>query len=559
MQSSVKYIFFLILIWAVSIIVVNPLGEFMVNDDHAFIKNLETLSQDGQLGPTGWGPEHASGGPSLITHLAWGLLFTKLFGHSITALRFSILSLGILGSVGIFLIVRSLMVPEKLAFIAALSLMFNPLYFSQSFTFMSDITFTSIIIFAVYFLNLGVKRSNTGLLVVGMLFCLAGMLTRQLAIALPTAFILTSLLGFTGRELSRTRAVGLTLALVIIPWLGFEVLMSWLGSSPITKHQKLYNLLNYPMMKGFPDYPLFVAGQFAQSVLGYTAFLVSPLLVIRLDEFRGSKPFRVFFVVTTLLFGLLEIAIVTGVVTPPILFSRNVIYNIGIGPVLLKDVYIMGIPRTWALTPALFYILAWWTVICVGALLSMIFKFVMEIFRTWNSKEHHPDGFISALTLTTALMYAVIISLTDLHDRYIIPLCALMAVWLCSSAGNSASRNISTRLALSACAPLILTAVFSLTATRDFMEIRRTVQQANHFIVTDLKVKPCEFDGGFEFNGYHCYGASRPVREGYSWWWVHDEKYVVTLGDLAGYTTVKVFPFKRTLGPNGNVHVLKPL
>ena len=91
------------------------------------------------------------------------------------------------------------------------------------------------------------------------------------------------------------------------------------------------------------------------------------------------------------------------------------------------------------------------------------------------------------------------------------------------------------------------------------MEIRRTVQQANHFIVTDLKVKPCEFDGGFEFNGYHCYSASRPVREGYSWWWVHDEKYVVTLGDLAGYTTVKVFPFKRTLGPNGNVHVLKPL
>ncbi len=559
MQSSVKYIFTLILIWALSITVVNPLGEFMVNDDHAFIKNLETLSQDGQLGPTGWGPEHASGGPSLITHLAWGFLFTKLFGYSITALRFSILLLGILGSVGIFLIVRSLRLPERLAFIAALSLMFNPLYFSQSFSFMSDITFTSVIIFAVHFLNLGVKRSNAGLLVVGMLFCLAGMLTRQLAIALPTAFILTSLLGFNGRELSRTRAVVLALALVIIPWLGFEVLMSWLGSSPITKHQKLYDLLNYPVMKGFPDYPLFVAGQFAQSVLGYTAFLVSPLLVIRFDEFRSSKPFRVFFVATTLVFAILEIAIVNGVLTPPILFSRNVIYNIGIGPVLLKDVYILGIPRTSALTPALFYILAWWTVICVGALTSIIFRFVINIFRTWNSEKQNPDGFISVLTLMTAGMYAAIISLTDLHDRYIIPLCALMVIWLCSSAGYSSIRNISTRLALAACAPLLLMAVFSVAATRDFMEIRRTVEQANHFIVTDLKVKPCEFDGGFEFNGYHCYNINRPVKEGYSWWWVHNENYVVTLGDLAGYTTVKVFPFKRTLGPDGNVHVLKPL
>ncbi len=559
MRSSSKYIFTIILVWALAIIVVNPLGEFMVNDDHAFIKNLETLAQDGRLGPTGWGPAHASGGPSLITHLVWGLLFSKLFGYSVTALRFSILFLGILGSVGIFLIINSLRIPNRIGFIAALSVMFNPLYFSQSFTFMSDITFTCILIFAVYFLNLGVKRSDTGLLVLGLVFCLAGMLTRQLAIILPTAFVMTALLGFTGRGLSRTRATVLTLALVMVPWLGFELLMSWLGSSPITKHQKLYDLLNYPLTKGFPDYPLFVAGQFFQSVLGYTAFLVSPLIVIRFDKYRRNRPFRIFFVVTTLTFVLMEIAIITGVITPPILFSRNVIYNIGIGPVLLKDIYILGVPRTWALTPVMFYILAWWTVICVGALAAMIFNFVTKTFRMVNSEEQDTDGFVSALTLISAGLYAVIISLTDLHDRYIIPLCVLMVIWLCSSAGASSLRNISTRLTLTACTPLLLMAVFSVAATRDFMEIRRTVESANHFVVTDLKVKPCEFDGGFEFNGYHCYNVNHRVKDGHSWWWVNDENYVVTLGELPGYTTVKMFPFNRIFGPNGNVHVLKPL
>ena len=559
MRSPVKYILVIILVWAVSIIVVNPLGEFMVNDDHAFIKNLETLIHDGRLGPTGWGPAHASGGPSLITHLAWGMLFTKIFGYSVTTLRLSILIMGILGTVGVFLIISSLKLPDWLGLLAGLTVMFNPLYFSQSFTFMSDITFTSILIFAVYFLNLGVKRSNTGLLVVGLLFCLAGMLTRQLAIILPVALVITSFLGFTGRGLSASRVAFLTLTLVTIPWLGFEAVMSWLGSSPITKHQKLHDLLNYPISKGFPDYMVFVCGQFAQSVLGYTAFLVSPLIVIQSDRYFTNKGFRIFFLASSLTFLVLEIFILSGVVTPPILLSRNVIYNIGIGPVLLKDSYILGIQRTWALTPALFYILVWWSVISIGALIGMISSFVTRIYRTRKSQDPDDPIFISMLTLMSAGLYAIIISLTDLHDRYVIPLCALMAIWLCSMAANYSIRDISPKLALTACTPLLLMAIFSVTATRDFMEIRRTVDKANQFVVTDLKVRPCDFDGGFEFNGYHCYSLDHKPREGQSWWWVNDENYVLTLGDLAGYTTVKRFPFSRILGPNGNVHVLKPL
>ena len=559
MRSCVKYILVIILVWSLSIIVVNPWGEFMVNDDHAFIKNLETLIQEGRFGPTGWGPAHASGGPSLITHLAWGMLFTKIFGYSVTTLRLSILVLGILGTVGVLLIISSLKLPDWLGLIAGLTVMFNPLYFSQSFTFMSDITFTTVLIFAVYFLNLGVKRSNSGLLVAGLLFCLAGMLTRQLAIILPVALVITSFLGFTGRELSRSRVAILTLALVIIPWLGFEIAMSWLGGSPITKHQKLYDLLNYPLSKGFPDYLVFVSGQFAQSVLGYTAFMVSPLIVIQSDRYFMNKGFRIFFLVTSLTFLALEIVIVSGLITPPILFSRNVIYNIGIGPVLLKDAYLLGIQRTWALTPALFYILVWWAVICAGALIAMIFSFVKKIFLNRNTQDPDDSIFISTLTLISAGLYAVIISLTDLHDRYVIPLCTLAVIWLCSTTGTSSIRNISPRLALRACAPLLLMAIFSVAATRDFMEIRRTVEKANQFVVTDLKAKPCDFDGGFEFNGYHCYSPDHRVRDGHSWWWVNEENYVVTLGDLAGYRTVKMFPFSRILGPDGNIHVLKPL
>ncbi len=90
------------------------------------------------------------------------------------------------------------------------------------------------------------------------------------------------------------------------------------------------------------------------------------------------------------------------------------------------------------------------------------------------------------------------------------------------------------------------------------MEIRRTVTKANFYLTTHLKAKPCDFDGGFEYNGYHCYDAGHDIRPGRSWWWVKNEDYVVALGDLAGYSTVATFPFRRSLGPDGNVHILKP-
>jgi hypothetical protein len=70
----------------------------MVNDDWAFVKALETLAFEGRMPTTGWGPSWAPGGPSLIVHLLWGHLFTFLGGFSITILRISVLTLGILGS-----------------------------------------------------------------------------------------------------------------------------------------------------------------------------------------------------------------------------------------------------------------------------------------------------------------------------------------------------------------------------------------------------------------------------------------------------------------------------
>ncbi len=90
------------------------------------------------------------------------------------------------------------------------------------------------------------------------------------------------------------------------------------------------------------------------------------------------------------------------------------------------------------------------------------------------------------------------------------------------------------------------------------MEMKRSLKQAQDYLVYDLKADPCHIDGGFEFNGYHCASKDfKPVKD-LSWWWVSREDYVLTLGPLPGYRTVRTFPFHRILGNNGAVHVLQP-
>lgn len=558
MRPSHIYLVSLCLIWIVSAVIVNPSGEFMVNDDYAFVSSLEKLMTEGKLGSTGKGPAHASGGPSLVSHLAWGWAFTKVFGYSLTSLRLSICFLGLMGVIGFFLILRSIQSPDWLSFLASLTLMFNPLYFSQSFTFMTDITFVTLIIFSVYFLNLGIERESTGLVITGLILSLAGMLTRQLALVIPVAFAMAVLITAGGKKFGRIRGLLLTFIFVIIPWLGFEWFLSFIGSSPITKHEKLHDLFSYPFLKGFPDYPLFVLGQFSQSVLGYTAFLISPVIALRLREFSGSKPFTIFLITITGLFVFLEAGIATGLLSPPILFSRNVIYNFGIGPVLLKDSYILGINRTWTMSPMVFYFIVWWTILCLGIVLIKLFEFGSILLGSFKSRAFPDVRFVSVLTILATGGYSFLVILTDLHDRYVIPISALMLIWICSSALRSREYVYSWKFRALASIPLAFMMVFSVLGTRDFMEIRRTVSKANYFLVSHLKVKPCDFDGGFEFNGYHCYDTEHRVSSGQSWWWVKNEKYIVTLGSLADHETVAEFPFERMLGPNGKVYILKP-
>ena len=65
----------------------------------------------------------------------------------------------------------------------------------------------------------------------------------------------------------------------------------------------------------------------------------------------------------------------------------------------------------------------------------------------------------------------------------------------------------------------------------------------------DQSIPPAQIDGGYEFNGWYCYSADYRPPPAKSWWWVHDDQYLVAAGPVEGYETVREFGYSRWLPP----------
>jgi 4-amino-4-deoxy-L-arabinose transferase-like glycosyltransferase len=542
---------FILTLWVMIVVLVDPSGKFMVNDDWSYVKSLEGLRQ-GRLTATGWGPEGAPGGPSLIVHLLWGWLFSSLFGHSTTSLRMSVLAMGGLGTLSLFVLLRSLKTPLWLALISTLTLMLNPLFLSQSFSFMTDVTFTGLAASALLALHLGMAKGRLDWLCVGLLLSAASILTRQIGIVLPLAFLACCWLTPRGRLLRPGRMTVLTLALTGVPWLAWELLLSSAGSTPITQHQVFVGIFKRVLEKGLLDYLVFLSSQLFLVALTYSAFLLAPLLLLQLGTHWHNRVVRWALGTYAALAGLFEASVLAGFIHPPVVLYGNVVVNFGIGPLLFKDTYLLGQTRLATIPPAAYCLIV---LLILPLMVVLVDQMRDSIGRLLRQEQMNPA---TALALMSALMYLGIIALTGARDRYLIPLCLLIIVWLATDRPAQWQQLRPRRSLGAALLALAVTGAFSIAGTHDFMATKRAVQKAHDHLMVDLKVDPCQVDGGFEFNGYYCYDPHFKPKPGLSWWWVHREDYLATLGTLPGYEVASTFPFSRWLGPNGAVYLLRP-
>lgn len=173
----------------IAVVLIDPRGEFPTNDDWGYSPPVQSLVLHGELRFTDWQSM------PLLSHVLTGSLFAWLFGFSYEVLRISTLVvawLGVLCTYGLALQLRAS--PSRAAF-AAFLLAANPLFVGLSATFMSDTPFITAAIAASWAWLRSDERFD-GFYVLAIVLAVWATLSRQLGLALPLAWGLTTTLRY---------------------------------------------------------------------------------------------------------------------------------------------------------------------------------------------------------------------------------------------------------------------------------------------------------------------------------------------------------------------------
>ncbi len=550
-RETIIHLSLIALVWIVMVVLVKPVGEFPLNDDWSFSWPVYHLIEKGTLEFSQW--------PfmTLVFQVYWGALFALPFGFSHLALRISTITMGLIGLFTFYALLRELKADRFTATFGTGVLMTSPYYLLLSTSFMSDIPFLTLVILSLLFLIRGVRRESWSGIIIGSLFGAAAVLVRQMAAALPAAFCFAYLV----KALSERRSLKRALPIAFIPGV--------IAAAALI----LYELI-YPPLFGATD--LFAAtGSHSRTAGGYflPVFLANTTLYVLIYLGLFALPFTLPYAVkywreaqprsrriTASIWALCFILIMAALLVKGRLMplTKNLLWDIGLGPPVLRDVYEMNLDNL----PGLGWVgrLILSAVGAAGAalLLKILLSALAKLLKGFKTPRRWGENWLTILIAAASFLYFVPIAIQmQFFDRYILFFIPLALLLIVMTAGRNLS--VATRPALfSGAAVMTLYTMFTVAAVRDYFSWNRARWEALEYITVEMKITPDRIDGGFEFNGWHCY------REDYvrnralkSQWWVVDDEYVVAFGQIPGYREIGRYPYERVLPPGeGSVLIL---
>jgi hypothetical protein len=185
--SKNKYFFILALLFLCCEILVNPTGDFPLNDDWTYTKSTLLLVNEGVVNIGVWPAM------TLLTHLLWGAMFVKVFGFSFFILRVSTLVSSLIGLFLLHDLLSRLSNNKKIALIGTLTLLFNPVYFNLANTFLTDAGFNTLCIAGCYMVHNFLKSPGAlkfiGIFIISLLL----VFLRQFGLIMPLCFTIACL------------------------------------------------------------------------------------------------------------------------------------------------------------------------------------------------------------------------------------------------------------------------------------------------------------------------------------------------------------------------------
>ncbi len=513
----------LVALWVCALLVVGVRGEFPENDSWAYARATEHFIRTGRVVRLEW--TYAP----VITNVIVGGIFAKLFGMSFAVLRLSSVVMGGLGMLGVYALCRGLHCGPARSALTAAAFAFCPLHFGLSYTFMTDVPYTTLATFSLVALCAGLRLKRWWPVVAGVALAVAAALSRQTGVVLIVALLATLALARmrTRRDFVIVSLAGLGLALLAT--LVERVLMGWSNFGVL-------RALTSAVLGGTPVYSFASHAVPSLFCLGLAGF---PLLVAFAVERRFTRAELIggaCIALVSLAFVLVKLR------HKP--FYGNILDESGLGPIIVHCA------SQRPMVPGSI----WWSLVGLGAAsgglsLYLIGAWVLHV--AWPARRERPD--LLLLPIGVALYLVPVFLRNPYFNRYLLP---VMPAWLAVLALSRGAEAFRSQARLAGSGALAIVAMASMAVTVDYLGNLGV----RHALVAPLLANgtnPGEIEAGAEFDGYYRYdrpGVKNTATDTENNWlrdrgtelikstavWPHPEHYLVSYcREVPGYRQVK--------------------
>jgi hypothetical protein len=538
---------FLIFLYLSAVVVVNPAGNFPLNDDWSWAAAARGLALGHDWRPTGWT------GMPLITQSFWAAPFCILTDCSYEALRASTLVAGLLLLIASYYLFARVTKSTVAAGLAAATVAFNPVIFELSYTFMTDTLFAALIV-ASAFVFLKTFRSNSPyLFALACLLAVVSTLCRQVGLCIPIAYLVVNMFRPDERARKIFRSL-LPVVLCVLALVGFNYWMRQTGRLPALyymRSDKLFDSILHPIsMIKTMRLNLVI-------ILLYLGLFCLPLLILRRTPANaGVSPLMrrlpTAAAAVAALIALVNVWRQLGLMPVGV----NILLPEGLGPLTLRDTWVLRLSNVPEL-PRFFWIAV--TALSLFGLFKLV-ELICTFAASFLDRDRKPTEVQTEyyFAAVCTIIYLSPFFVVELFDRYIAAIVPMVCLFILAFTQPARASSSAARVFAGATCTCI--ALFGVLGTHDYLSWNRARWQA----IADLErldhANASNIDGGFEFNGATSYDPNYRPSRGMSWWWVKDDTYQVTFGPVPGMRELRRYRYTTYLPPGTRfIHALRRL
>lgn len=520
---------------------------------------MEIYLSDGIIKSSPWGEAF------FLPQMIWGIIFTKIFGFSFTILRLSQILITILGIFIFYKILSKLTECKYLIFLGSFCLLFNPIVFSQTNTFQTDIPLMVLSLFSFHYYLVFLSGNHTYNHILSVIFAVIAILLKQTGIAIAFTYFICNLLFMKKRSFNLLKSSSTLLSLIlIIPLYNIiSELYNILPSSHNFMSSQFFNIITRPEVEDLKRLSYYTVN----TLLSFGIF-ISPFSLVCFFKYSHLAPdlfpkFRnkLYICLTGFIIIILK-NYYSGTYLP---FSGNILYDIGLGPIIMTGIDQNIIPNIPKLGINIWTLISY---IGFSGIISFFYliKIFIKIIKTISISKIKLLKYASTFSCLYSIIYILPFLIVNANIRYtnvILPfiIIAMISIIECFKLNNIhlAAKNYCHIKIFST-----IIAIFSIIATHDYFSFQTTRWKALNDL-SNIQLVPAEMiDGGFEFNEYHFSDiydvwemTADQTKKG-RFWPIVEDQYIVTVVNIDNYSLHKKYNYKRLL-PYGNysINVLK--